>query len=177
MQEQAHQTSGATRVTWEKKENYQQYTTEESKQHDDALHQAGGDTMKGHSAVQDTIEEEEVEEEEEQDEECNEGYFQALVAVGLDKESVERRELERKNKPGPKAHVHKDAGEFIPTKTGWFNQCCLVMALYRTQRQGLLNKVVANLAEHDQMRIQLMMLESHIHKYGDDGPKRLGYKT
>lgn len=51
------------------------------------------------------------------------------------------------------------------------------MALFRTQRQGLLNKVVANLAEHDQMRIQLMMLESHIHKYGDDGPKRLGYKT
>lgn len=68
--------------------------------------------MKGHSAVQDTIEEEEVEEEEEQNEEYDKGYFQTLVAMGLDKESVERREMERKNKLGPKAHVDKDAEEF-----------------------------------------------------------------
>ena len=72
-------------------------------------------------------------------------------------------------------HTDKILEDFEPTKTGWFNYCTVLIALYNKERWYKLESVMQQLQFKPGQANRVMLLESHIQKYGDGGPIRLGY--
>ena len=75
-----------------------------------------------------------------------------------------------------KKHTEKEDFEFEAEKSGWFNHCTVLIALWQMNRVAKMQDVMRMLADHPLQKTRVMMLKSHIQKYGDSGPKRLGYK-
>lgn len=74
-----------------------------------------------------------------------------------------------------KTHAQKTDEEFQPTKFGWMNHCTVLISLFQMKRWAKLAEVSSKLACTESQRTRVQMLNSHIQKYGDSGPKRLGY--
>lgn len=75
----------------------------------------------------------------------------------------------------PKTHAEKADEEFTPTKFGWMNHCTVMISLFQMKRWAKLAEVASKLACTEAQSTRVQMLNSHIQKYGDSGPKRLGY--
>ena len=75
-----------------------------------------------------------------------------------------------------KKHAEKEDVEFEAEKSGWFNHCTVLIALWQMNRVKKMHDIMQVLANHPKQKDRVMLLKSHIQKYGDSGPKRLGYK-
>ena len=64
----------------------------------------------------------------------------------------------------------------VKFKTGWLNYGVLVLALIRTRRYNMLAKVIHKLRQLPAAHMRLLLLESHIQKFGDSGPRKMGYR-
>ena len=60
-------------------------------------------------------------------------------------------------------------------KTGWQNKACLLISLWQMGRMKYFKKLIKQYSEHQAMVARVRELKSSIQKYGDDGPKKLGY--
>jgi len=61
-------------------------------------------------------------------------------------------------------------------KTEWQNRTALLIALAQMERYNELDRLLTKFGEHQNIQQQLVFLRSAIQRYGDRGPKMLGYK-
>ena len=72
----------------------------------------------------------------------------------------------------PDAWTYADRNE----KTGWQNRCAMIIALCQMERFAELDRVITLFSQHENMWRQLLYLKSAIQRFGDKGPRVLGYK-
>ena len=68
-----------------------------------------------------------------------------------------------------------DPSKYVVTKTGYQNYACLVISLYRMGRFSMLERSINKLLQKQQFRLSVLKLCSHIQKFADTGPRRLGF--
>ena len=61
-------------------------------------------------------------------------------------------------------------------KTGWQNRCALMIALCQMERFEEMERVINLFSQHENIWRQLLYLKSAIQRFGDRGPRMLGYK-
>ena len=61
-------------------------------------------------------------------------------------------------------------------KTGWQNRCALMIALCQMERFEELERVINLFSQHENIWRQLLYLKCAIQRFGDRGPRMLGYK-
>lgn len=80
------------------------------------------------------------------------------------------------DEPLPDPKIEIDGFTNVKFKTGWLNYGVLVLALIRTRRYNMLAKVIHKLRQLPAAHMRLLLLESHIQKFGDSGPRKMGYR-
>lgn len=76
---------------------------------------------------------------------------------------------------GPAEEKIYDPKNYKITKTGYQNYCCLLISLYRMGRFEMLDRSIDKLLSKEKFRMSVLMLSSHIQKFGDTGPRRMGW--
>ena len=80
------------------------------------------------------------------------------------------------DEPLPEPKIEIEGFTNVKFKTGWLNYGVLVLALIRTRRYNMLAKVIHKLRQLPAAHMRLLLLESHIQKFGDSGPRKMGYR-
>ena len=65
--------------------------------------------------------------------------------------------------------------DFKVTKHGWMNYCVLLCAAHKKERWHFLERAVDKLSAKPEVHFKIINLGSHIQKWGDTGPRRLGF--
>ena len=96
-------------------------------------------------------------------------------AMAATKEELEEDLPEPGVEPNENLGPDYNPNDYMVTKTGWQNYCILMVACHQKKRFTLLERIVKKLAQKDSIKFKVKNLESHIQKWGDTGPRRMGF--
>ena len=104
-----------------------------------------------------------------------------VVDKDLDESIQKLWEEVKKEEPEPGVEPMENKGpmynpdDYLVTKHGYMNYTVLLCACVKKKRWTLLQRCVDKLADRQAIRQKVLVLMSHIQKWGDTGPRRLGF--